>query len=129
MTLESVKLKILKYLFKINVKIGRRLAFYISGYNASREVGDAVKKQKFDLRGMKERMKAVTIHDQDIIDKRWDICKSCEFLTEKNMCQKCGCFMKVKTRIATVACPIDKRGKEYNFMEGRATNGTQPVVK
>ena len=129
MTLASVKLKIILFLLKINVAIGRRLVFYRVKYSAGKEVDNAVKEKKFDLRGMKDRMKAVMIHDKDIIDKRWDICKSCEFLTEKNMCQKCGCFMKVKTRIATVACPIDKWGKEYNFMEGRATNGTQPVVK
>ena len=111
------------------MKIGRRLGFYISKYTASKEVGDAVKKNKFDLRGMKERLKAITIHDQEIIDKRWDICKGCEFLTDKNMCQKCGCFMKVKTRIATVACPVGKWDKEYNFLEGREANGSQPVVK
>ena len=129
MTLELAKLKIVKFLLDINIKIGRRLAFYHAKYSAGEEVEEVMQRQKFDLRGMNDRMKNVMIHDQDIIDKRWEICKSCEFLTDTNRCLKCGCFMKVKTRVATVACPIRKWDKEYNFMEGKTTNGTQPIVK
>ena len=129
MTLELVKLKVVKFLLDINIKIGRRLAFHHAKLSAGKEVDEVAKKQKFDLRGMKERVKAVMLHDQDIIDKRWAICEGCEFLDKNNRCEKCGCFMKVKTRVATVACPIGKWDKEYNFIEGKPTNGTQPVVK
>ena len=114
----------LKFLFKINIFIGRRIAFLIAKYEAEGEVQEVVKSQKFDLRGMSDRLKNVMLHDQDIIDKRWDICMGCEFLTEKNKCEKCGCFMKVKTRVATASCPIGKWEKEYKFIEGKKVNGT-----
>ena len=114
----------LKFLLKINIFIGRKITYLIAKYEAESEVQEVVKSQKFDMRGMSDRLKNVMLHDQDIIDKRWDICKGCEFLTDNNKCQKCGCFMKVKTRVATVACPIGKWDKEYDFIEGKATNGT-----
>ena len=101
--------------------------YLIAKYEAEGEVQEVVKSQKFDMRGMSDRLKNVMLHDQDIIDKRWDICKGCEFLTDQNKCLKCGCFMKVKTRIATVACPIGKWDKEYKFIEGKKVNGTQPT--
>ena len=127
--MELVKLKIIEYLLKTNIKIGQRLTFYYSKYSAEGEVGEIIKSQNFDLRGMKDRVKSVLIHDQDIINKRWTICEGCEFLRENNTCEKCGCFMKIKSRIATVACPIGKWDKEYDFMQGKPTNGTQLVVK
>lgn len=41
--------------------------------------------------------------------KRWEICQSCEFLYRvTNSCRKCGCFMEVKTWMATQRCPIKK---------------------
>lgn len=39
--------------------------------------------------------------------RRWDICSQCEFLVH-NKCSKCGCYMKLKTHIASASCPIDK---------------------
>ena len=129
MTLDLLKLKIVTFLLKYNIKIGRKLAFYRAKYSAGKEVGKVAQKQKFDLRGMSDRMKNVMIHDQDVIDKRLATCNDCEFLTEKSRCEKCGCFMKVKARIATVACPIGKWDKEYEFIKGEPTNGTQPVAK
>ena len=113
----------LKYLLKINIFIGRRITFLIAQYEAEGEVQEVVKNQKFDLRGMSDRLKNVMLHDQDIIDKRWDICQGCEFLNN-NKCDKCGCYMKVKTRVATARCPIGKWEKEYEFIKGRKVNGT-----
>lgn len=44
---------------------------------------------------------------------RFDICKSCEFLTPiTNQCTKCGCFMHLKTTLPKAECPIHKWGKE-----------------
>ena len=126
--MELIKLKIVKFLLKHNIKIGQRLAFYAAKYAAGGEVRRAAKSQKFDMREMSDRLKNVMLHDQDIINKRWDICKGCEFLTEKNRCEKCGCFMKLKTRFATVACPIGKWDKEYKFIEGKKVNGTRPTT-
>ena len=113
----------LKFLLKINIFVGRNIAYLIAKYQAEEEVQEAVKSQKFDMRGMSDRLKNVMLHDQDIIDKRWDICKGCEFLNN-NKCEKCGCFMKVKTRVATARCPIGKWEKEYKFIEGKKVNGT-----
>ena len=98
--------------------------YLISRYEAVEEVEGVIKSQKFDMRGMGDRIKNVWLHDQDVIDKRWDICKGCDFLTENNRCEKCGCFMKIKHRLATARCPIGKWEKEYKFIEGKKVNGT-----
>ena len=143
MTLESVKLKVVVFLLKYNIKIGRKLAFYRAKYSAGKEVQQRAQNQMLDRRKMNERMKNIMIHDQDVLDKRWAECQKCEFLTtdEKlgktySKCQKCGCFMKVgdtfvKIKVATVACPLDppKWDKEYEFIKGQPTNGTQPIAK
>lgn len=100
--------------------IGRKLTFYSAKYKSDDDVKKVVNQQRFDLTGMKERLKNVMLHDQDIIDKRWDECQKCEFLMKpQNQCSKCMCFMKVKTRVATASCPVGKWEKEYNFLEGR----------
>jgi len=40
---------------------------------------------------------------------RFDICKACpELIKLTSQCKKCGCFMKIKTTMATATCPIDK---------------------
>ena len=45
----------------------------------------------------------------DIIQSRLDIRKTCEFYRERtNQCRKCGCFMKLKTRLEHARCPIGK---------------------
>jgi hypothetical protein len=46
--------------------------------------------------------------DDDIVQDRLDVCKSCEFLTPKFRCTQCGCFMKIKARLAPVKCPVGK---------------------
>jgi len=43
--------------------------------------------------------------------RRMDICKSCEFLINKNgfdRCGKCGCFVKWKSALESWHCPIKK---------------------
>lgn len=40
--------------------------------------------------------------------RRIDICKKCSFFINGNKCSKCGCFMKLKTRLRTGKCPIGK---------------------
>ena len=80
---------------------------------------------KFDLRKMSNKVKNILIYDEDIINERWDLCKGCEFLLPTNNCKKCGCFMKLKTRVATASCPIGKWEKEYEFIKGRKVNGTR----
>jgi len=41
-------------------------------------------------------------------ERRWDICKSCEFMTYMNRCKRCGCFMKAKVRFKQARCPEAK---------------------
>jgi hypothetical protein len=44
--------------------------------------------------------------DKKVIDKRWQTCAKCEHLTSfTKQCKKCGCFMKLKTKIKNVSCP------------------------
>jgi hypothetical protein len=46
---------------------------------------------------------------QEQRDIRYDICKNCEWLsTPLNICNKCGCFMAVKTYMPHQSCPIGK---------------------
>ena len=117
-------LNIINFLLKVNIKIGKRLAFYQAKYSAQEEIDSLTKSQKFDLRGMSDRVKNVILYDQDIIDRRWAECEKCEFLIKPtNNCKKCGCFMKAKTRVATARCPIGKWEKEYDFMKGKPVNG------
>jgi hypothetical protein len=53
------------------------------------------------------------ITDQAIVDKRYDLCKSCEhFIKATTQCTKCGCIMKAKTTLKIAECPIGKWGRE-----------------
>jgi hypothetical protein len=46
---------------------------------------------------------------QDEIDRRMAICLGCEFLKmPAKQCSKCGCFMKLKSRLEKAYCPIHK---------------------
>jgi hypothetical protein len=47
--------------------------------------------------------------DQEEFDRRMAICDTCEFLKKPaKQCAKCGCFMKLKTKIDRAHCPIHK---------------------
>ena len=47
--------------------------------------------------------------DQTEFDRRMAICRSCEFLKRPaEQCSKCGCFMKLKSKIERAHCPIHK---------------------
>lgn len=46
---------------------------------------------------------------EEIAEYRLNICKSCEFYRERtNQCKKCGCFMKLKTKLENARCPLGK---------------------
>ncbi len=40
---------------------------------------------------------------------RMELCYSCDFLDKESVkCKRCGCFMKIKTRLESSKCPISK---------------------
>jgi hypothetical protein len=46
---------------------------------------------------------------QDVINKRKEICNSCEFYNKnQDRCTKCGCFMAIKTYLRAATCPLGK---------------------
>ena len=46
--------------------------------------------------------------DDSLREKRMKICKSCENFTKIQSCNKCGCFMPLKTWFKIFNCPIGK---------------------
>ena len=45
--------------------------------------------------------------DEELKMERLSICESCDFYKMK-ICQKCGCFMPLKTKLKHANCPIYK---------------------
>lgn len=44
---------------------------------------------------------------EEIAIKRFSICADCpELIKLTSQCKKCGCFMKLKTKLKHAACPI-----------------------
>ena len=64
-----------------------------------------------DMRTAPASVKYNIIHDQSVLDMRWDLCSSCEFLTDTMTCSKCSCPMLGKYKLAHSSCPIGKWGK------------------
>ena len=123
--LRELILAFLKYLLKLNIKMGQKLTYLIARYEARNEIKEVFETGKLDMRGISDRFKNVIIHDEDVVNRRWDICKAWPELMDSNRCKQCGCFMKVKTKISTSRCPIGKWEKEYEFIKGQAVNGTR----
>lgn len=47
--------------------------------------------------------------EEDLVNSRLEICRSCEFFRARTeTCKKCGCFMKLKTKLHNAKCPIGK---------------------
>jgi hypothetical protein len=47
---------------------------------------------------------------QQQIKERISICNDCDWFFEKR-CLKCGCFISVKSKLASAKCPLDKWDK------------------
>ena len=46
---------------------------------------------------------------QDVALERERVCRMCPSLVYLTFsCKECGCFMKIKTRLAKMKCPLDK---------------------
>ncbi len=65
----------------------------------------------FDINKVPKFLHRFLIFDDKILKERWDICNNCEFLNKKLKCEQCGCFMRLKTRMGKMSCPIGKWGK------------------
>ena len=68
----------------------------------------AEENETIDLRHAPKYIKDNIVYDSNVLDMRWDLCLGCEFLTESNKCEKCGCFMKAKHMLKSAKCPIGK---------------------
>ena len=77
--------------------------------------------ESIDMRTAPPIIKQGIIHNKEILDQRWNLCLGCEFLTESNTCKKCGCFMKVKHKLAMASCPV---GKWDKYTNKKVLNGT-----
>ena len=104
----SAKLLIIEWILEVL----RAVSIYFLNKKARLEVDDyAVENKSLDMRTAPPAIRKNIIHDQTVLDERWNLCQGCEFLTEGNRCQKCGCFMKVKHKLAFAKCPIGKWDK------------------
>jgi ribosomal protein L40E len=46
---------------------------------------------------------------EELAEYRFSICKTCPaFRPKSETCRKCGCFMKLKTKLEQATCPIGK---------------------
>ena len=63
--------------------------------------------ESIDMRTASNTIKRSMIYDEEVLKMRWDLCRGCEFLKD-DKCEKCGCFMKVKHKLAMAKCPIGK---------------------
>lgn len=94
------------------LEIIRSIAIYLLKVKARLETDVFIEdKEDLDLRKVPPSVKSNIIYDEKVLKARWDACLSCEFLTDSNRCTKCGCFMKVKHKIAHASCPIKKWDK------------------
>ena len=102
------KLLFLDWLVAVNVVIGRKLVKIIA-----RQVADeyVATHDDIDMRTDPPAVKGSRLYDDDILKMRWDLCSSCEFLTDDLRCSKCKCPMLGKYKLAHSYCPVGKWNK------------------
>ena len=103
----TTKQLFLEWLLEINKYFGKKLvrSLAVEEINEYAETNDTL-----DMRTASDRIKRNIIHDEEVLKMRWDLCLGCEFLQD-DKCLKCGCFMKVKHKLATAKCPVGKWDK------------------
>ena len=42
---------------------------------------------------------------QEIVDRRWNLCLQCPQIAPAKRCAICGCFMGLKVKLSTSSCP------------------------
>ena len=103
----TTKQLFLEWLLEINTFIGRKLMKSLAVEEIN---GFAKTNETLDMRTIPDRIKRNIIHDEEVLKMRWDICTGCEFLND-DKCENCGCFMKVKHKLAMASCPEGKWDK------------------
>ena len=100
----TTKQLFLEWLLEINLFIGKKLskALAVEEINEFAQVNETL-----DMRTAPNAVKHNIIHDEEVLKMRWDLCSGCELLNN-NKCEKCGCFMKVKHKLAMASCPEGK---------------------
>ena len=100
----TTKQLFLEWLLEVNIFIGKKLSrsLAVQEINEYAENNDSI-----DMRTATNAIKRNIIHDESVLKMRWDLCSGCEFLKD-NKCEKCGCFMKVKHKLAMASCPVGK---------------------
>jgi hypothetical protein len=58
--------------------------------------------------------------ETEIAEERFAICQACPKLTKvTNICQECGCFMHLKTKLPNAWCPLGKwNAIEVTYKDG-----------
>ena len=94
----------LEWLLEVNMYFGKKLvrSLAVEEINEYAEYNDSI-----DMRTAPKTVKRNIIHDEEVLKMRWDLCLGCEFLKD-DKCEKCGCFMKVKHKLAMASCPVGK---------------------
>ena len=100
----TTKQLFLEWLLEINLFFGKKLskALAVEEINEFAEVNESI-----DMRTASNTIRRGMLHDEEVLKMRWDLCLGCEFLNN-NKCDKCGCFMKVKHKLAMASCPEGK---------------------
>ena len=112
--MESVKLLFIEWILEVLRAIS---IFFLNKKARIESDSYAEQNEILDMRTAPPSVKYGIIHDETVLKMRWDLCSSCEFLTDKNSCTKCGCFMKVKHKLSMASCPVGKWDK-YKELNG-----------
>ncbi len=100
----TTKQLFLEWLVEVNLFIGNKLMKSL----AVEEINEfAENNESIDMRTASNTIKRSIIHDEEVLKMRWDLCSGCEFLKD-DKCLKCGCWMRVKHKLAMASCPEGK---------------------
>tara|TARA_Y100000034_G_C6812537_1_gene365280 strand:- start:504 stop:863 length:360 start_codon:yes stop_codon:yes gene_type:complete len=90
------------------IEVLRSISIYFLNHKAYLEVDlYSEQNEEIDMRKIPTMMKKNIIYDKEVVQKRWDICSSCKYLTEGNRCSVCKCYMQTKTKMAFARCPLN----------------------
>tara|TARA_B100000131_G_scaffold321096_1_gene370896 strand:- start:1949 stop:2323 length:375 start_codon:yes stop_codon:yes gene_type:complete len=72
-----------------------------------------------DLKSVaKDAFKGQALVPDSVQAERLEICKACDWFDKaKGRCNKCGCYMDVKTWLASVECPLEENKKWNKYKE------------